>query len=148
MTWTILTTAATLVTASLPVVAQHSTFVPADSGARILSQHRIGVRQLDLTVKSPALSGPVKVRVLLPKAWKAKTRSTWPVLYAYQGGQDNYTSWTKNSHIKTLAAERKKLGDAGIQIGGTIAPVLDMGDDAEADTPAGDGTSGQGGALT
>jgi S-formylglutathione hydrolase FrmB len=105
MTWTIFTATAALVAAGLPVAAQAPKFVPADSGARILSQHRTGVRQLDLTVKSPALSKPVKVRVLLPKAWKAKTRATWPVLYAYQGGQDDYTSWTKNSHIKTLAAK-------------------------------------------
>src|SRR3954469_15655070 len=98
MTWTILTTAATLVTAGIPVTAPAPAFVPADSGARILSQHRTGVRQLDLTVRSPALSKPVKVRVLLPKAWKARTRAKWPVLYAYQGGQDDYRSWTRNSH--------------------------------------------------
>ncbi|MEO5878053.1 MAG: alpha/beta hydrolase-fold protein [Streptosporangiaceae bacterium] len=109
MTWTIVTAAVTLAATGLPGTAPAVRFLPADSGARIIAQHRTGTRQLDLTVKSPALPKAVKVRVLLPKGWKARTRTTWPVVFAYQGGQDDYTSWSKNSRIRKLAAKYKVI---------------------------------------
>ena len=63
-------------------------------------------RQLDVTVKSPALGGRnVQVRLLLPRKWSMKSKRTWPILYVYHGGHDNWQSWTKNTDIETTAAK-------------------------------------------
>jgi S-formylglutathione hydrolase FrmB len=77
--------------------------VPADSGARIVKEKKLGRHMLDLTVRTPNLTAPVRVRVLLPRTWRKRTKATWPVLYVFHGGQDDYTSWTRNTAIESWA---------------------------------------------
>ncbi|MEU5885109.1 alpha/beta hydrolase family protein [Spirillospora sp. NPDC047279] len=76
----------------------------ASDGARITKTARLAARQVDITVQSPALGKSVKTRILLPADWQQTTTRTWPVLYAFHGGQDDYTSWTKNTDIEAWAA--------------------------------------------
>ncbi|MCW2885022.1 MAG: esterase [Streptosporangiaceae bacterium] len=76
----------------------------ADDRARITSQKALGAREFDITIQSPALGTSAHARVLVPKGWTAGAKRTWPVLYAYHGGHDNYTSWTRSSDIAGLAA--------------------------------------------
>ncbi|MEO3782575.1 alpha/beta hydrolase-fold protein [Actinocorallia sp. B10E7] len=77
--------------------------VPADGGAKIVRERRLGRHMRDLTVRTPNLDGSVKIRILLPRNWKKKTKRTWPVLYAFHGGQDDYTSWARSTDIEKWA---------------------------------------------
>lgn len=76
----------------------------ADDGAAITVVKRVGTRAFDFTVRSPALGSSQRVRVLVPKAWHTGSKRTWPVVYAFHGGRDSYTSWTRSSDIAKLAA--------------------------------------------
>ncbi|KAB2353571.1 alpha/beta hydrolase [Actinomadura montaniterrae] len=77
----------------------------ADDGARITQETKVADHEVDVTISSPALGKSVKTRILLPKDWTRGAARTWPVLYAFHGGQDNYTSWTKNTDIEAWAAK-------------------------------------------
>ncbi|MFD0690066.1 alpha/beta hydrolase [Actinomadura fibrosa] len=79
--------------------------VKADDGATITAETKIAANEVDITIDSPALGKSVKTRILLPKGWQRGAKTTWPVLYAFHGGQDNYTSWTKNTDIEAWAAK-------------------------------------------
>ncbi|MEV0666026.1 alpha/beta hydrolase [Actinomadura luteofluorescens] len=79
--------------------------VRADDGARITAEKKIASREVDVAIDSPALGRAVKTRILLPKNWTRNATATWPVLYAYHGGQDDYTSWTRNTDIEAWAAK-------------------------------------------
>ena len=79
--------------------------VPADTGARITAETRLGPQEVDISIQSPSLARTVKTRILLPRDWSPDADRTWPVLYAYHGGQDDYTSWTRNTDIEAWAAE-------------------------------------------
>ncbi|GAA2459792.1 alpha/beta hydrolase family protein [Actinomadura vinacea] len=84
--------------------ARAEPFRPADTGARITAETRLGAGEVDITIDSPSLRRSVKTRILLPKDWQAGATRTWPVLYAYHGGQDDYTSWPRNTDIESWAA--------------------------------------------
>jgi S-formylglutathione hydrolase FrmB len=94
---------ASLVTPLLAAVPAEAALAPATSGAKVVREERIGRHIRDLTVRTPNLTRPVKVRLLLPRDWSRKARRTWPVLYVFHGGQDNYTSWTRNTDIEKWA---------------------------------------------
>ncbi|WP_160822445.1 alpha/beta hydrolase family protein [Actinomadura sp. J1-007] len=76
----------------------------ADDGAKITAVKKTGTRQYDVSIATPALGKTVKTRVLVPKSWKAGSKRSWPVVYAYHGGENTYTSWTKDSNIESVAA--------------------------------------------
>ncbi|MBN0043603.1 esterase family protein [Streptomyces actuosus] len=58
----------------------------------------------DLTVASPAMGASIPVRVILPRSWYSKKRARFPVLYMLHGGNDDYTSWTRETDVEQLAA--------------------------------------------
>lgn len=72
-------------------------------GARVTAVKRLDARMLDLTVQSAAMRGSVPVRVILPKSWNSDKTRTFPVLYMLHGGNDDYTSWTRETDIEALA---------------------------------------------
>jgi ABC-type glycerol-3-phosphate transport system permease component/S-formylglutathione hydrolase FrmB len=76
--------------------------VGADDGARIVEVARLGRRTVDLTVASPALGRPVKVRLLLPARFAAEPTRRWPVLYLLHGCCDSYLSWTRSTDVEHL----------------------------------------------
>ncbi|WP_344594521.1 alpha/beta hydrolase family protein [Actinomadura vinacea] len=84
-------------------------FKKADNGASITGYRWLnkGKTAFDFTVKSPALGSSQNVRVLLPKGWKSNSNQSWPVVYAYHGGNDNYTSWTRKNSTDIEALSRK-----------------------------------------
>ncbi|MCQ4079732.1 esterase family protein [Streptomyces sp. RB6PN25] len=90
---------------------------PAD--ARITAVKRLDARMLDLTIQSPAMRGSVPVRVILPESWNSDKTRTFPVLYMLHGGNDDYTSWTRETDIEALARNSDVLivmpdgGEAG-----------------------------------
>ncbi|MEV5829234.1 alpha/beta hydrolase family protein [Spirillospora sp. NPDC052242] len=62
-----------------------------------------GPRTLDLSWHSANVDQTVQVRLLLPEGWRRSARETWPVVFALQGGRDDYTSWTRETGIEELA---------------------------------------------
>ena len=79
------------------------------AGARITAVKRLDARMLDLTVQSPAMHGSVPVRVILPKSWNSDKTRTFPVLYMLHGGNDDYTSWTRETDIESQARNSNML---------------------------------------
>ncbi|WP_324789500.1 alpha/beta hydrolase family protein [Streptomyces sp. H51] len=78
---------------------------PSDAAdqARITAVRQLDARVLDLTVSSPAMGTSVPVRVILPRDWYTEPQATFPVLYMLHGGDDDYTSWTRETDIEALA---------------------------------------------
>lgn len=81
----------------MPAVS--SKYAKADDGAAITKIEKVNSTMFDVTIATPALGAAVKTRVMVPKGWKAKSTKTWPVVYAYHGGNDYWTSWSKKSNI-------------------------------------------------
>lgn len=77
----------------------------ADDGAKITDEKWVDESTVDLTVQTPAVGTSEMIRVLLPKGWSRTAQRTWPVVYAYQGGNDDYLSWVKGSQVAQLAAK-------------------------------------------
>jgi S-formylglutathione hydrolase FrmB len=75
----------------------------ADTGARITGIRTLDERTLDLTVQSRAMRRSVPVRVILPKNWHSERGRTFPVVYMLHGGEDDYTSWTRETDVEALA---------------------------------------------
>lgn len=71
--------------------------------ASIVSVTRIDERTRDLMVHSPAMQSDIPVRVILPKSWETEKERKFPVLYMLHGGNDDYTSWTRETDIEELA---------------------------------------------
>ncbi|MER5433955.1 alpha/beta hydrolase family protein [Streptomyces sp. NPDC002588] len=76
---------------------------PVGAEARVTAERKIDDRMLDLTVRSPAMGMSIPVRVILPKNWRKDSRSTFPVLYMLHGGNDDYTSWTRETDVEALS---------------------------------------------
>ncbi|POM22521.1 Diacylglycerol acyltransferase/mycolyltransferase Ag85A precursor [Actinomadura rubteroloni] len=95
------------VVAVVPVSA--AGFTAADTGAKITGEQQVADGEVDITISSPSLGKSVKTRLLLPKGWTRGSSTKYPVLYAFHGGQDNYTSWTKNTDIEDWARKYNVL---------------------------------------
>ncbi|MEU9473230.1 alpha/beta hydrolase family protein [Streptomyces avermitilis] len=81
----------------------------ADTDARITAIRKLDARTLDLTVQSRAMGSSVPVRVILPKSWHSERSRTFPVVYMLHGGEDNYTSWTRETDVEALAEDSDVL---------------------------------------
>ncbi len=86
-----------------PLWVSRTAAAAGPAGARITAVKQLDDRMLDLTVQSPAMRGSVPVRVILPKSWNRDKKRTFPVLYMLHGGNDDYTSWTRETDIEALA---------------------------------------------
>ena len=79
----------------------------APAGARaiaVVSRRRIGVRVEDWTLRTPALSDPTGVRVLLPAGYASDSRRRYPVLYLLHGAQSDHRSWTRDGDAQAITA--------------------------------------------
>jgi len=81
----------------------------ADTGARITAFDELDARTVDLTVRSRAMRASLPVRVILPKSWKSERERTFPTLYMLHGGDDDYTSWTRETDVEALADNAEVL---------------------------------------
>ncbi len=80
----------------------------ADS-SYVVSQQWLTSRQVDLTVHSAANGKNYPVRLLVPAGWSPTATRTWPVLYLMHGGNDDYTSWTRETDVVSLSANTAAL---------------------------------------
>jgi diacylglycerol O-acyltransferase / trehalose O-mycolyltransferase len=70
----------------------------AGSGARAISvirHRRLDARLEEWTLRTPALAGPTRVRVLLPAGYARDPARRYPVLYLLHGADSDETSWTR-----------------------------------------------------
>jgi diacylglycerol O-acyltransferase/trehalose O-mycolyltransferase len=74
----------------------------ADSGARVIAEHRLDPKMLDLTIDSPALATTAMVRLLHPAGWTPGAGPALPVLYLLHGAGDDYTSWTRSTDVEAF----------------------------------------------
>ena len=86
----------------LPAGTGSGKYAKAPDGATITGVKKVNSRQFDVSIASPALGAEVKTRVMIPKGWKTTSTKTWPVVYAFHGGNNKYTSWTKDSNIEQI----------------------------------------------
>src|SRR4051812_15224341 len=80
----------------------------ADS-SYVVSEHWLTPREVDLTVHSASNARNYPVRLLVPAGWSRTASRTWPVLYLMHGGNDDYTSWTRETDIAGLSASTPAL---------------------------------------
>ncbi|GAA3208315.1 alpha/beta hydrolase family protein [Actinocorallia longicatena] len=112
---------------SLAVPAQ------APASAAAVKEKWLGKRTLDLTWYSANVGTKVSARLLLPRGWKKSARRTWPVVYAFQGGRDDYTSWTRETDIAKVAAPYGVI--VVMPSGGENGSYTDWWNDGKGGTP-------------
>ncbi|MEU9018019.1 alpha/beta hydrolase family protein [Actinomadura sp. NPDC048394] len=78
-------------------------YAKAPDGATITAIKKVHAQEFDVSIASPALGAVVQTRVFVPKGWKASGTTTYPVVYAYHGGNNKYTSWSHDGHIENVA---------------------------------------------
>lgn len=74
----------------------------------VVGEKRLDARRMELKLRSRALGGTTRVRLLLPTGWES--RAEWPVLWLLHGGLDSYTSWTAKTDVEALTR------DSGIMV--------------------------------
>ncbi|MET7339281.1 alpha/beta hydrolase family protein [Nonomuraea sp. NPDC005650] len=66
-------------------------------------------RILDLTIDSPLIDVPGKVRLLLPPGYSKTATRRWPVLWLLHGGGGSYTDWTAQGDADAIVGTRDVL---------------------------------------
>lgn len=92
---------ATLVAPGLPAIGGQA---GGAGSATVVAERWLDPRQVDLTVHSAVNNRDYPVRMLVPPGWSRTATRTWPVLYLLHGGNDDYTSWTRETDIEQLSA--------------------------------------------
>lgn len=80
---------------------------PSSHGAgrvAVVASRQLDARLLELTVRTPALASPTKVRVLLPADYSSSTPRRYPVLYLLHGAGGDQTSWTSGGGVEQATA--------------------------------------------
>ncbi|MFH8370183.1 alpha/beta hydrolase [Streptomyces sp. NPDC018031] len=78
--------------------------------ARVVGEKWTGPRQLDLTIRSPALAGTGTVRLLTPDGWRTRRPGDrWPVLYLLPDGEGDHRGYTRDYRIETWPELRRTL---------------------------------------
>ena len=69
----------------------------------LVDDRRISPRLHELTLRTPAVRGATRVRVLLPRGY-SKTKRRYPVLLLLHGAYGDHTSWTELGDAERLTA--------------------------------------------
>jgi S-formylglutathione hydrolase FrmB len=70
----------------------------------VLGERRIDARLQEWTLRTPALDGPTRVRVLLPAGYAAHPARRYPVLYLLHGANADYRAWTRYGAAEAITA--------------------------------------------
>jgi len=86
----------------------------AADDATVLSEQPVSghPRMLDLQIRSSSIDSVLHikwVRLILPPGWSKTATRTWPTLWLLHGGVDDNLSWTKNTDIEALSANRDAI---------------------------------------
>src|SRR3954462_15224531 len=90
---------AAVVAAGLPGAAG-----AAGSDIRVEARAQLSPRLSELTMTTPALDFPVKVRVLVPDGYDSHPKRRYPVLYLLHGSFDTSAGWTERGAAEQLTA--------------------------------------------
>jgi S-formylglutathione hydrolase FrmB len=77
------------------------------TGARaitVLARRRLDPRLEEWTLRTAALAGPTRVRVLLPPGYGDDPARRYPVLYLLHGANSDDTSWTRDGDAERITA--------------------------------------------
>jgi S-formylglutathione hydrolase FrmB len=92
-------------TASSPTAGAPAASSTANAGAiTVVRRQRLDARLDEWTLRTPALSGPTHVRVLLPTGYRAAPQRRYPVLYLLHGADADYRAWTRYGHAEAITA--------------------------------------------
>ena len=95
-------TSVPLLLAGLVACAAAAPPAPAHAaGLTVTGRQRIDARLSELTLRTSAVGGPTRVRVLLPAGY-ASSRRRYPVLYLLHGAVDDERSWTEKGDAEAI----------------------------------------------
>jgi diacylglycerol O-acyltransferase/trehalose O-mycolyltransferase len=83
---------------------------PATSGSAgaraitVVRREQFDSRLEQWTLRTPALAGATRVRVLLPTGYGADPGRRYPVLYLLHGADGDYRSWTQDGDARAITA--------------------------------------------
>jgi S-formylglutathione hydrolase FrmB len=66
-----------------------------------IGMKRLDARLVEVTLRTPAVRGPTRVRVLLPARYE-RTKRRYPVLYLLHGATQDYRRWTDSGPVSRL----------------------------------------------
>ncbi|MEV4078494.1 alpha/beta hydrolase [Nonomuraea fuscirosea] len=66
-------------------------------------------RVLDLTITSPLIDVPGRVRLLLPPGYSKTADRRWPVLWLLHGGGGSYSDWDVKGAVDAIVGDREVL---------------------------------------
>jgi diacylglycerol O-acyltransferase / trehalose O-mycolyltransferase len=70
----------------------------------VVVERRVDARLRELTLRTPALDAPTRVRVLLPAGYDAHPDRRYPVLYLLHGALGDARSWTRFGAAEAITA--------------------------------------------
>ena len=100
-------TGATGSSTATPSSAAPAAAASTPAGARaitVVRRQRLGPRLEEWTLRTPALSDPTRVRVLLPAGYRSDATRRYPVLYLLHGADSDDTSWTRFGDAERITA--------------------------------------------
>jgi diacylglycerol O-acyltransferase / trehalose O-mycolyltransferase len=77
---------------------------PGAAVITVVQRERIDARAQDWTLRTPALDGVTRVRILLPAGYRARPQRRYPVLYLLHGADSDYRSWTRYGAAEAITA--------------------------------------------
>ncbi len=84
--------------------AAHADPLQGAKAIHLVSDQQLDPRLHELTLDTPALSGPTGVRVLLPQGYDSHPNRRYPVLYLLHGAIDDFRSWTDKGDAEEITA--------------------------------------------
>jgi diacylglycerol O-acyltransferase / trehalose O-mycolyltransferase len=77
---------------------------PGAAAITVVGRERRDARLEDWTLRTPALDGVTRVRILLPAGYRAHPQRRYPVLYLLHGANSDYRSWTRYGGAEAITA--------------------------------------------
>jgi diacylglycerol O-acyltransferase / trehalose O-mycolyltransferase len=77
---------------------------PGAAAITVVQRERRDARLEDWTLRTPALDGVTRVRILLPAGYGAHPQRRYPVLYLLHGADSDYRSWTRYGGAEAITA--------------------------------------------
>ncbi len=73
------------------------------AGLRLVGERQLDDRLVELTLRTDAVAGQTRVRVLLPAGY-ARSRRRYPVLYLLHGALNDERAWTEKGDVEAITA--------------------------------------------
>jgi S-formylglutathione hydrolase FrmB len=91
-------------------VALHASTATAASATTVSYEKTIDSHTVELYINSPLTDAGLwvkSVRLIVPDGWSKNSAKKYPALWLLHGGGDDYSSWTKNTDIQKIVAEKQ-----------------------------------------